>query len=141
MPDKPVAVGESWTSEMALPMAVVGKMTAKGTCKLVKLTPKASDQVATIDTKIESSSAKGQKLGDKSASVSLDAMTLNGTGRMKMMVNSGLIFEQTLDMKGSTTMTYSGPEGDRKITSKFDIQSTVTITRVKEAKEKKGTTD
>ena len=128
LPDKPVAVGETWDARAEMEIPVVGAMNMVTTCKLKDIQHKPSGRHAVIDVTAQAKSEGGQIPGAAQAKVR--GVALDMVGRQTVNVANPMLFTSTLTQKGTMVMEFGGPAGgaNAPTTAKSTFTMNMTMT-------------
>jgi hypothetical protein len=122
-PEKPVKVGDTWTSTDTLDAGGIGKITAKTKFKLAK----ASGDTATIDTTADMTFKAGDGEGLPFKITKADFKIEKFTGSNTFDVKAGRLKDakSEMTMSGSMTIGVMGQEVDATLTQKVKSTSVV----------------
>jgi hypothetical protein len=123
-PDKPVKVGDTWTSEDAMDAGGIGKITAKSKFKLTK----ADAGDATIDTTADMTFKPGDGEGLPFKITNAKFKIEKFAGSSVFDIKAGRLKESKseMTMTGSMTIGVMGQEIDATLTQKVKTTATVT---------------
>jgi hypothetical protein len=117
-PDKPIAVGETWTVSAPMPFDPTGSSNVQVTNKLLSVETVNGQKIASIESKLA-----GPLKMDMQQPVPMSmAGTLEGSTTVRMDVGSGLPIDSTGVTKVKTTMTIDNQAGNgEKMTMTMDM--------------------
>lgn len=109
LPDKPVAIGESWQNELKVDMPYLGARQANQDCTLKAVRTTADGHIAVIDvlSKIESSQPTQTDVGG--AAVTVEKVEFTQKGEIRFNIERGMQESAQLDQAGHLIMTMPDP--------------------------------
>lgn len=130
LPNKEVAVGETWNETIRTDAPPLGTLVSKYTCKLEKVEQRGNQKVAvigyTVKTTVDKSTAPPAKPGQPQP----ELKEMSSTGTLLVDVASGLPIEQTSTSKARIELTAQSPPGGQgqmvvhvDNTSKFRVRT------------------
>lgn len=122
LPQKPVAVGESWTMDLALPMFGQAKMQTKSTLKSVEAGPPRL-AVVEFTGKLNTDQPTTAKVGPSEVTIAKIDMDTSGTNKIDL--DSGIVISGESRQKGTVEMSIPTPAGAQSSTIEQDSKITI----------------
>ncbi len=125
-PEGPVGEGAVWYVETTIPVPMVGDSMSRIKCRLVGLEGIGEGQIAVIETigTITTGDAKRMIVGE--VAMEIETISLELDGVMKVLVDTGLLIEQSYDLTGRVRMAID--TGGRSASSRIDLSGKVKTT-------------
>ena len=108
LPDKPVAVGETWKPTTKLSMPFVGQADMRQVCTLKSLMRTPTGQVAVIDYTGTVQSADGAPTTMGPMTMTIKKLNLKQSGTMRFNTTTGMFETQTIKQTAEISMVSSG---------------------------------
>ncbi len=128
MPDKPVAVGDTWETNTKQNVPVLGEIDFVQQCKLTDLpdTPAGKVAVIVFTGKMKSDKPTTTDMGQGKMTFTSVDMTM--TGKMNVNIANTTLTTTVMDMSSRIKMSVGGPEGrtmDMAVDTKGTVKTTV----------------
>jgi hypothetical protein len=138
MPDKPVAVGESWTNQQTISAPMIGDLQLESTSTLVDLSSDGDGRVAEIDIKGTATSSGAAQAANLPTGGAMDIkdMNIDQTGKLFVNPDTGLAKRVVIDQTTTMTMDVNAPQGQaaqgqqpQAMTMKMNQKSNIVMTQ------------